>query len=81
MCLGQSCRLRHGRRRTCAQGFYKTPVSTLDFASLYPSIMMAHNLCYTTLLPKDRCAPVSRGCHGCDAPCVQHERCCLSMPQ
>ena len=31
-------------------GFYKTPVATLDFASLYPSIMMAHNLCYTTLL-------------------------------
>lgn len=22
----------------------------MDFASLYPSIMMAHNLCYTTLL-------------------------------
>eukprot|EP00878_Enallax_costatus_P012125 GHUV01012659.1.p1 GENE.GHUV01012659.1~~GHUV01012659.1.p1 ORF type:complete len:774 (+),score=276.28 GHUV01012659.1:341-2662(+) len=31
-------------------GFYKQPVATLDFASLYPSIMMAHNLCYTTLL-------------------------------
>jgi DNA polymerase delta subunit 1 len=30
-------------------GFYKDPVATLDFASLYPSIMMAHNLCYTTL--------------------------------
>ena len=44
------------RRCACVQGFYKTPVSTLDFASLYPSIMMAHNLCYTTLLPKDRCA-------------------------
>lgn len=26
------------------------PIATLDFASLYPSIMMAHNLCYTTLL-------------------------------
>lgn len=33
-----------------AAGFYKQPVATLDFASLYPSIMMAHNLCYTTLL-------------------------------
>ena len=31
-------------------GFYKEPIATLDFASLYPSIMMAHNLCYTTLL-------------------------------
>ena len=31
-------------------GFYKEPIATLDFASLYPSIMMAHNLCYTTLI-------------------------------
>lgn len=30
--------------------YYNTPIATLDFASLYPSIMMAHNLCYTTLL-------------------------------
>jgi DNA polymerase elongation subunit (family B) len=37
------------------QGYYKTPVATLDFASLYPSIMMAHNLCYSTLLPPNRC--------------------------
>ena len=36
------------------QGFYRMPVATLDFASLYPSIMMAHNLCYSTLLPPDR---------------------------
>ena len=36
------------------QGFYRTPVATLDFASLYPSIMMAHNLCYSTLLPPER---------------------------
>lgn len=34
------------------QGYYDRPVSTLDFASLYPSIMMAHNLCYTTLVTK-----------------------------
>ncbi|XP_064545530.1 DNA polymerase delta catalytic subunit [Drosophila montana] len=32
------------------RGYYADPISTLDFASLYPSIMMAHNLCYTTLL-------------------------------
>lgn len=35
-------------------GFYETPIATLDFASLYPSIMMAHNLCYSTLVhPND----------------------------
>lgn len=32
------------------KGYYDVPITTLDFASLYPSIMMAHNLCYTTLL-------------------------------
>lgn len=32
-------------------GFYEKPIATLDFASLYPSIMMAHNLCYSTLIP------------------------------
>lgn len=31
-------------------GFYEVPITTLDFASLYPSIMMGHNLCYSTLL-------------------------------
>lgn len=30
--------------------FYKEPIVTLDFASLYPSIMIAHNLCYSTLI-------------------------------
>ncbi|KAI0084485.1 DNA polymerase family B-domain-containing protein [Irpex rosettiformis] len=34
------------------KGFYDVPIATLDFSSLYPSIMMAHNLCYTTLVEK-----------------------------
>ncbi|TDL23693.1 hypothetical protein BD410DRAFT_746439 [Rickenella mellea] len=34
------------------KGYYDMPIATLDFSSLYPSIMMAHNLCYTTLLEK-----------------------------
>ncbi|KAI5808354.1 DNA polymerase delta subunit [Pyronema omphalodes] len=35
------------------RGYYDVPIATLDFASLYPSIMQAHNLCYTTLLRKE----------------------------
>jgi DNA polymerase delta subunit 1 len=34
------------------RGFYNQPIATLDFASLYPSIMIAHNLCYTTCMIK-----------------------------
>ncbi|XP_019162710.1 PREDICTED: DNA polymerase delta catalytic subunit [Ipomoea nil] len=34
-------------------GFYEKPIATLDFASLYPSIMMAYNLCYCTLVTPD----------------------------
>ncbi|KAF8328374.1 delta DNA polymerase [Cantharellus anzutake] len=35
------------------KGYYDVPIATLDFSSLYPSIMMAHNLCYTTLIDMD----------------------------
>lgn len=31
-------------------GFYNVPVLVVDFASLYPSIIQAHNLCYSTLV-------------------------------
>lgn len=31
-------------------GAYWSPVATLDFASLYPSIIRAHNFCYTTIV-------------------------------
>src|SRR6056300_84013 len=31
-------------------GAYYNPITALDFASLYPSIMMAHNLCYSTVV-------------------------------
>lgn len=36
------------------KGYYNTPITTLDFSSLYPSIMQAHNLCYTTLLKSSK---------------------------
>lgn len=43
------------------QGYYSTPIATLDFASLYPSIMMAHNLCYTTMVSSADAAKMPAG--------------------
>lgn len=35
------------------RGFHRVPVAVLDWKSLYPSIMMSHNLCPSTLILDD----------------------------
>lgn len=45
------------------RGFYQVPIVTLDFSALYPSIMMAHNLCYTTLLSGEEKELIISGRH------------------
>ena len=40
------------------KGAYYVPITALDFEGLYPSIMMAHNLCYSTLVIDEKYANV-----------------------
>jgi len=42
-------------------GFHDEPVTTLDFSSLYPSIMRTHNLCPSTWVKKEEYATGSDG--------------------
>jgi hypothetical protein len=47
------------------KAFYEVPIATLDFASLYPSIMQAYNLCYSTLVSRHEVG----GCASHAMPC------------
>ena len=39
-----------------SSGFYTDPVICVDFASLYPSIMRAMNMCYSTIVSNEEIA-------------------------
>lgn len=49
------------RQSAGTAGHYAAPVVVLDFASLYPSVFRANNLCYTTLLHKSDVALLEKG--------------------
>jgi DNA polymerase elongation subunit (family B) len=55
-------------------GFYKDPVSTLDFQSLYPSIIITNNLCPSTIVnsPELQSNLTSKGL--CQTFKITHER-------
>ena len=55
-------------------GFYKDPVSTLDFQSLYPSIIITNNLCPSTLVnsPELQAVLTTKGL--CQTFSITHER-------
>lgn len=44
------CKFKGATVLTAKNGLYYDPIAGLDFASLYPSIMIAYNLCYSTFI-------------------------------
>ena len=49
-------------------GLYEEPVATLDWSSLYPSIMVTHNLCMTTRVAPDYDLTLDPDIMGCQDP-------------
>ena len=55
-------------------GFYKDPVSTLDFQSLYPSIIITNNLCPSTLVNSPELQGILKSKGLCQTFSITHER-------
>jgi DNA polymerase elongation subunit (family B) len=55
-------------------GFYKDPVSTLDFQSLYPSIIITNNLCPSTLVNCSELQPILKARGLSQTFTITHER-------
>eukprot|EP01135_Chromosphaera_perkinsii_P002643 Nk52_evm11s226 gene=Nk52_evmTU11s226 len=59
--------------------YYDVPIATLDFSSLYPSIMMAYNLCYTTLIPAHEAETIYKDCKEVHVSPLRHTFCNPSL--
>lgn len=55
------------------RGAYFEVVSALDFASLYPSIIRAHNMCYSTLVMDDEPDSVAAAAEAAAAGALFHQ--------
>jgi len=52
--LEGECRFKGATVLTAKSGIHYYPVSALDFASLYPSCMISHNICISSLITKEK---------------------------